>query len=1327
MNDWYRPPITWKPPSSWKPPGIRKRTRRLISGLWLAMLITLNTIQPALAISVQPLPEGKRAEQDFLTATWDGMAMTAAVANYFANEPAGTITNTVTVSSDTTDPLPINNSATQTTTVTSQADLLISKDDGLTSALPGTVITYTIIVTNAGPSAVTNAPVADALPAAITDASWNCGASSGSACADASGTGDMATTVDLAVNGTATFTVVATLSPTATGSVANTATVSPPINTTDPNPDNNDDTDTDNLLTGVLTGTLYLDDNGDASYNGGEGLTGITVVITTSVGYVFTTTTDANGNYTVTVPAGDTIADVDDADLPTGAVQIEGDDPTTVTVPAGGSAGSVDGYEQQGQVTGHIYQDTNGNGTQDSGEADLPNVSVIITDTFGVTQTVTTDANGNYTATVPIGTNPTTADVVEATLPAGSVQTEGSDPTTQTAVAGTSVDIGTDGYQPQGVVDGTIYMDENGDGVYTDGVDTPLPNVTVVITDSNGVTYTAITDADGYYSQTVPSGDTTVDVNDDDLDPTVVLTGGSTDPTTVTVPGGGTATDDTGYVLLASIGDYIWLDLNGDGLQDANEPGLAGVDVELTDENGDTVTATTGPNGYYTFDDLRPGTFTVTVVVATLPAGVTQTYDPDGAVDHEHTVTIASDAEYEDADFGYQGSASIGDLVWLDSNGDTSSAGEVGIPDVLLTLTMANGWEITTTTAGDGSYDFGGLIGGAYTVTVDTDTLPVGSVLTTENQPLTVTLGSTQDYNLADFGYQRQAALTGHIFEDTDGNGVQNSSEPNLSGVTVVITDSLGLTQTVTTDGNGNYTATVPVDSTTSPTDTVTVDVDETTLPVGAVQTAGTDPDSVEVTAGATTDAGDDGYQIQGVIEGVVYTDVNQNGSYDAGTDTPLDGVDVVITDSNGVTSTVATNADGYFSKTVPAGPTGVDVSNDDVAAINPDLMIENGFTDPDNSQVVPGGGVATTNFPYVEPLTIDKDTSTATVVAGTQATYQIVLRNIGGLALTNVTVSDTLPVSFTFASATINVTNATRTATSAPVVGDSVPTWGSWTINPGGQVTIEFVVDVGSDVLPGDFDNTATANSDQTAQITDDGTTAQDENTPLGTDPEDDEDVTVTTAADLAITKLDDPDPVVAGGLLTYTIQVVNNGPSDAQNVVVSDNLSADTTFVSAPGCTEAAGVVSCALGTVPNGAVVNITIVVTVAPDLIAYGDGDSGSAIAMTPAANELVLNRSEEVSQLGAEEVALTALPVAPAAPTSPQSTTFFFSGGGGGPGSSGAGSGLTAAPVGASGLLAEARSQSLQQRAMNGRLGITAADALSRAGPPDPFRIMARIN
>jgi len=1181
-------------------------------------------------------------------------------ANLFATAPAGTITNTVSVGSTTTDPNAVNNTAVQTTTVNSVADLAITKTDGIGSLVPGTTITYTIVVNNSGPSSVSDAVIKDTLPAAIASATWSCSASGGSSCGTASGSGDINTTVDLAVGGVATFTVVALTEWTAVGSLVNTATITPPVDTTDPDPSDNSSTDTDTLLTGVLTGTVFLDVNNDNTQDGSEGLDNITLMITTSVGTTFTVTTDSNGYFTATVPAGVTIVDVVNADLPTGAVQIAGTDPTTVTVPAGGSASDLNGYELQGDVYGHIFQDTDGNGFQNGGEPNLPNIDVVITDSFGVTQTVTTDANGNYTAIVPVSdletlTDTVTVDVVESTLPAGSVQTAGTDPDTVTVQSGVSTDAGDDGYQPQGLVQGVVYVDENGDGVYTPGTDTPLDNVTIVITDSNGVTYTVITNAGGAYSLTVPSGNTTVDVdgNDPDLPSGVVLTGGSTDPTTVIVPGGGTATDDTGYVQYSSIGDRLWLDLNGDGIQDANEPGLANVVVELTRPNRSVITTTTGPAGYYNFSGLVPGIYTVTVDTTTLPASVTQTGDRDATFDDETVVTITSNSGISDADFGYQGDSAIGDLVWRDRNGDGVKTGdELGLSGVVITLTLSNGWEITTTTSGAGAYEFAGLIPGTYTVTVDSTTLPVGSVQTADrdstfDHETVVNLAVSTVVIDADFGYQRQGEVIGHIFQDTNGDGDQDSGEPDLNNISVIITDSMGVTQTVTTDASGNYTATVVIDSSTAPTDTITVDVDETTLAGGGwVQTAGTDPEAITVTAGTTTNAGNDGYQQLGVVEGTVYEDVNQNGSYEVGTDIALDNIAVLITDSNGMTYTVLTDSSGYFSQTVPIGSTTVDVNDADIAAEPGELMLEKGATDP-ITVIVPDVGVATTDFPYVEPLVIDKDVVTPAVIAGMQVTYTVVVRNIGAYTVTTVTVSDTLPVSFTYASSSLAAAGANRTSTVNPTLGATTPTWGAWSIYPGGAVTITVVANIASSVVPGTYDNTAYAISDQTTQVNDDGAVAEDDNTPTDDDPEDDEDTTVSSQADLGVVKSDTPDPVAAGGTLTYTIVVTNYGPSDAQNVVITDTLPADVSFVSAAGCSLTGSNVVCSLGSIANGTAKRITIVVTVDQDLLVAA-ANTGPALVQAPASEQAQATFAEPVA--ATEQTAATALLQLPAAAT-----------------------------------------------------------------------------
>jgi uncharacterized repeat protein (TIGR01451 family) len=88
-------------------------------------------------------------------------------------------------------------------------------------------------------------------------------------------------------------------------------------------------------------------------------------------------------------------------------------------------------------------------------------------------------------------------------------------------------------------------------------------------------------------------------------------------------------------------------------------------------------------------------------------------------------------------------------------------------------------------------------------------------------------------------------------------------------------------------------------------------------------------------------------------------------------------------------------------------------------------------------------------------------------------------------------------------------------------------------------------------------------------------------------------------TNADLAVTNTDAPDPVSAGGDVTYTVTVTNGGPDPATNVTLTDALHASTSFVSATPsqgtCSHAAGTVTCPLGNIANGATATITIVAT------------------------------------------------------------------------------------------------------------------------------------
>ena len=104
------------------------------------------------------------------------------------------------------------------------------------------------------------------------------------------------------------------------------------------------------------------------------------------------------------------------------------------------------GNGDDAEVCGHLYLDTNGNGTQDQDEPDLANVDVIITASNGDTQTVSSDANGDWCATVPPGQTSADVDENDPDYPTGYTQTEGYDPTTIDVVTGQPNDGGIDGY-----------------------------------------------------------------------------------------------------------------------------------------------------------------------------------------------------------------------------------------------------------------------------------------------------------------------------------------------------------------------------------------------------------------------------------------------------------------------------------------------------------------------------------------------------------------------------------------------------------------------------------------------------------------------------------------------------------------------------------------------------------------------------------------------------------------------------------------------------------------------------------------------------------------
>ncbi|MBM3779526.1 MAG: hypothetical protein FJW23_15025, partial [Acidimicrobiia bacterium] len=226
-------------------------------------------------------------------------------------------------------------------------------------------------------------------------------------------------------------------------------------------------------------------------------------------------------------------------------------------------------------------------------------------------------------------------------------------------------------------------------------------------------------------------------------------------------------------VCTGQIGNFVWKDIDGDGLQDAGEPGIAGVKVTLTrpDVPGYSHSVFTDATGHYLFTGLCAGTYVVTVTPPPGDTFTTPNVGPDTAVDSNvngSSVTLTTDASSDlTIDFGLKGPGIIGNLVWKDLNCDgIQDVGEPGLAGLTVHLKLglnnAAGASIATTvTNGSGNYSFPNLNPGDYTVVVDgpagftQSPIAAGGVTVDSNgSPANVTLvaGSPVDDTI-DFGY----------------------------------------------------------------------------------------------------------------------------------------------------------------------------------------------------------------------------------------------------------------------------------------------------------------------------------------------------------------------------------------------------------------------------------------------------------------------------------------------------------------------------------------------------------------------------------------------
>ena len=215
--------------------------------------------------------------------------------------------------------------------------------------------------------------------------------------------------------------------------------------------------------------------------------------------------------------------------------------------------------------------------------------------------------------------------------------------------------------------------------------------------------------------------------------------------------------------------------------------------------------------------------------------------------------------------------------------------------------------------------------------------------------------------------------------------------------------------------------------------------------------------------------------------------------------------------------------------------------------------------------------------------LIVTNGATPISVAAGSNITYTQSVTNNGPAAATTVSFTQSTPPNTTFQSIT---TPAGWTCTTPAVgaTGTITCTIATLALNASSSFTLVLQVNAGTASGTNIADTATATASNIVPSITSNTATAT---------------VVVANAnsASLAIVKTAMPSPTVPeGDTLTYTIGITNNGPSSATNVIVTDPLPSDVTYMSfttsSGNCSEAGGTVTCLLGTMANGGTATITI---------------------------------------------------------------------------------------------------------------------------------------
>ena len=610
------------------------------------------------------------------------------------------------------------------------------------------------------------------------------------------------------------------------------------------------------IYPGSIVGTVYMDNDFSGTHNGKEKtISGYLVKLLDEKGNTITTDkTSVKGKYELTaVPPGDytlsvtALKDYAFTRLGEGNVILNRTNgegySETIHMGIGDKKSGMDiGMILPGVVTGSVFADKNDNGIQDSGEHGLAGMKVRLMGEEGEAFSTEIKEDGAYLfdAVMP------GSYYLEYVLPDNAVfaRTAGGGNTisgegtgmsnTFKMTSGDRIEGPVCGALTLGRIEGTAYLDHNGDGKMNEGEET-ADGLSLTLTPSRSeleeITVTA--DENGHfvlgalrpdtYTLTVTCEDMYVISRTDELG--LPLTAGKkTQSVSLPVEMGAVwSGQNLGTVMPAAVSGQLWLDENNNGLFDAGEQTPAGYQITVTDDwNGRVFdTLRTDEEGRFSTSGMIPGTFTLSFP---LDAQTIAPKDGNSNFREESGKLVISGmhlAENENREgllLGIVRYTSIGGSVWID-RGDRVET----LAGAEITLKDGDGNILSTqTTADNGVYRFDRLMPGSYRLEAS---MPEGCVIIEPGDRrlngdqisvLTETLNRTGTSDLIDLKMAEDqmkldigCVLPGRIGDlcwlDLDGDGLQGMDEPGIPGVQItLLRDGEAVAETVS-DQYGFY------------------------------------------------------------------------------------------------------------------------------------------------------------------------------------------------------------------------------------------------------------------------------------------------------------------------------------------------------------------------------------------------------------------------------------------------------------------------------------------------------------------------------------------